>query len=119
MTNCPVCGTPMPDTSFGPYCPNKTCQVADDALLWAQDDDGEWFRRKVRRTTMKIDATSPDGNAYVIMGMVRRLLYNSGRGDEWEGVLKKMTSGDYKNLCAVAEEVTHGAVTVVNVEKAS
>ena len=63
---------------------------------------------------MEIDANSPDGNAYCIMGYVRRLLWDSGRELESPVVMARMKSSNYDNLCKVAEEVTFGSITVVN-----
>ena len=63
---------------------------------------------------MKIDAQSPDGNAYFIMGQVDRLLKACGRSDEIPAVMERMRSGNYENLCRVAEEVTFGSIQVVN-----
>jgi hypothetical protein len=59
---------------------------------------------------MEIDARSPDGNAFTIMGYVRRLLKESGREADWPKVQERMMDGDYANLCAVAEEATFGCV---------
>jgi hypothetical protein len=66
---------------------------------------------------MDIIKSSPDGNAWAIMGYVRRLFKEAGRMDEWPEVQKRMTSGDYDNLCQVAEEVTHGSIRVVDCEE--
>lgn len=63
---------------------------------------------------MEIDAKSPQGNAVYIIGMVCRLLKEVGREDEVAGVRDSMMSGDYDNLCKVAEEVTFGSIQVVN-----
>ena len=63
---------------------------------------------------MEIDAKSPDGNATVIMCYVWRLLMDTGQADKWPDAEKRMKSGNYDNLCKVAEEVTHGSITVVN-----
>ncbi len=63
---------------------------------------------------MEIDAKSPDGNAFTIMGYVTRLLKDASRGDEVETVMDRMKSGNYDNLCKVAEEVTYGSIKVVN-----
>jgi hypothetical protein len=63
---------------------------------------------------MDIDATGPDGNAHVIIGYVKHALDFAGRMDEWDAVVVEMTSGDYDNLCDVAERVTKGSVKVVN-----
>jgi len=63
---------------------------------------------------MDIDAQSPGGNAMAIMGAVTRLLKEVGRRDECAAVQKRMMSGNYDNVCAVAEEVTNGSIRVVN-----
>lgn len=65
---------------------------------------------------MKIDARRPEGNAFAIMGAVCRLLEQSGRIREWDAVRKRMMEGDYRNLCAVAEDVTFGCIRVVNID---
>jgi len=63
---------------------------------------------------MDIDSKSQDGNAFAIMGCVRRLLKDVDRSDEWSDAQKRMMDGDYDNLCDVAEEVTFGSIRVVN-----
>ncbi len=63
---------------------------------------------------MEIDARGPDGNAFAIIGYVRRLLKKADREDEIAEACYRMMSGDYNNLCQVAEEVTNGSITVVN-----
>ena len=63
---------------------------------------------------MKIDAQSPNGNGLEIMGGFQQLLKDADRENEIENVMKRMMSGNYDNLCNVAEEVTHGSIKVVN-----
>lgn len=65
---------------------------------------------------MEIDKSSPQGNAFYILGAVSKLLKDVGREDEIPDVMKRMKSGDYENLCKVAEEVTHGSIKVVEAE---
>jgi hypothetical protein len=60
---------------------------------------------------MEIDIRQPEGNAFAIMGVVRRYLRQTNQKDKIEEVLAEMMSGDYENLCEVAENVTHGAIT--------
>jgi hypothetical protein len=62
---------------------------------------------------MKIYSNRPEGNALYIMGQVSALLEAAGRRAEIPGVMKRMKSGDYANLCAVAEKVTFGSIHVV------
>lgn len=62
---------------------------------------------------MKIYKDSPEGNAWVIMGYVSRLLKEAKRGDEWPDIQRKMMSGDYENLCKIAKEATFGSIEIV------
>lgn len=62
---------------------------------------------------MKIDKSSPEGNAFVIMGYVHKLLVAAGRKDEWPKIQSEMMSGDYENLCRIAKESTFGSIEVV------
>lgn len=43
-----------------------------------------------------------DGNAFAIMGRVRRALIGAGLKQEAEDYIKHATSGDYDNLLAVS-----------------
>lgn len=63
---------------------------------------------------MEIDARSSDGNAFAIMVYVKKILTGANRLEEWPTIKERMMSGDYQNLCDVAEEVTHGSIVVVN-----
>ena len=47
----------------------------------------------------KIDLSGPDGNAYVLMGIGRRLAKQLDR--PWEPIQTEMMSGDYDNLIKV------------------
>ena len=62
---------------------------------------------------MEIDAKSPDGNAWVIMGHVRNLLKAAGRANEIPKIMERMRSGNYANLCQIAELETFGSIKVV------
>ena len=62
---------------------------------------------------MIIDKSAPEGNAFAVMGFVRRLLKETDRLDEWPAAQERMQSGDYNNLCAVASEVTYGAIEFI------
>jgi len=63
---------------------------------------------------MRIDAKGRDGNAFAIMGIVAKLLKATGRHDEIALVQARMMSGNYANLCDVAEEVSGGSIQIVN-----
>ena len=63
---------------------------------------------------MQIRKDSPEGNAYCLMGIVHKLLKQTGRGKEWPHIQKRMKSGDYENLCRVANEVTRGSIEMID-----
>ena len=59
---------------------------------------------------IEIDTKSSDGNAFAIMGYVRRIFRELGR-DDFAKVQEDMMSGDYKHLCEVAERECEGLLT--------
>jgi hypothetical protein len=64
---------------------------------------------------IKIDASSPDGNAWCIMATVNSVLKQLGKDKaEQDAVRENMMSADYAHLCAVAKEATGGLVEVVS-----
>ena len=65
---------------------------------------------------MKIYKNTPDANSVMVMALVRKLLIDVDRGSEWPAIEKRMRSGNYENLCAIAEEVTYGSIKVVDPE---
>jgi hypothetical protein len=63
---------------------------------------------------LMIDSTSSQGNAFFIIGMVKKILQEMGKSKiEIIEAVEKMQDGDYDNLCRVANEVTDGFVEVV------
>jgi|TARA_Y100000296_G_scaffold59850_1_gene69215 hypothetical protein len=63
---------------------------------------------------LMIDSTSSQGNAFFIIGMVKKILQEMGKSKiEITEAVEKMQDGDYDNLCRVANEVTDGFVEVV------
>lgn len=64
-----------------------------------------------------INVKKPEGNAFCIMGTVSSILKQCGRRDEIPEVMARMKSGDYDNLCDVAEEVTHGTLKITGRKK--
>ena len=61
-----------------------------------------------------IDSTSSEGNAFYIMGIVKKVLQQMGESKtEIEKAMRKMESSDYENLCRVANEITDGFVEIV------
>ena len=63
---------------------------------------------------LEIDARGPKGNAYEILLEVKLYLKRTGRNSEWSAVKNRMTRKDYTALCNIAEEVTNGAIKIVN-----
>jgi len=63
---------------------------------------------------LMIDSTSPQGNAFAVMGLVKKVLQEMGKSKtEINEAMEAMQSGDYDNLCEIASDVTDGFVKVV------
>ena len=54
------------------------------------------IRKKQATKEIVIDLTGPDGNAYNLLGLAKRL--NIGLGLNDDGLLERMMSGNYENL---------------------
>ena len=65
---------------------------------------------------MIIDSKAPESNAFTIMGLVRSLLKQVGRIDEWDDISTDMMSGDFSHLCGVAYRVSNGSIKVMDTE---
>lgn len=61
-----------------------------------------------------IDARSPDGNVFVIMGYVRRYLQQTKQLNKLPLVMEAMRSADYTFACDIAEEVTLGWLKITH-----
>lgn len=61
---------------------------------------------------MIIGRDTPRAKPYYLLGAVQEHLKAKARIDEWPGIRERMESGDYENMCKVAEEVTFGEVKV-------
>lgn len=63
---------------------------------------------------MVIHTSSPEGNAWVIMGYVRSYMRQTGAAPEnIEAAMTEMRRKDYKYLCEKAQEFTNGFIEVV------
>ena len=51
-----------------------------------------------------INRETPEGNAYYIMGTVKRVLRDNGYQNLEREYVTKATSGNYNNLCNVSKE---------------
>jgi len=56
------------------------------------------IRKKSTTRKQVIDLTGPDGNAFVLMGIVKSTFRRSGAPELGEEIVKEMTAGDYEHL---------------------
>ena len=68
------------------------------------------IKNKDKNKKIEIDLTGPDGNAFVIMGYVKRLAEQLNR--DTDVILKEMMSGDYENLIEVFDREFGDYVTL-------
>ena len=63
-------------------------------------------KKKVeKKGPIEIDLTGPDGNAFVILGLAKRLCKEFGMTKQYEkDLLDEMMSGDYENLLEVFDK---------------
>ena len=61
------------------------------------------------KTNVRVKLVGEDGNAFAIMGRVRRALIKAGHKDLAEQYIKEATSGDYDHLLAVTMEYVEEA----------
>ena len=65
---------------------------------------------KKRNEKIEIDLTGPDGNAFAILGLAKRLCREFGI--PFKPLANKMTSGDYENLLKVFDD-KFGSVVIM------
>ena len=69
--------------------------------------------KKVSTETIEIDLTGPQGNAYYILAMAKRLCKEFGMTKTYEkDLLDEMMSGDYENLIKVFDK-KFGSVVIM------
>jgi hypothetical protein len=61
------------------------------------------IRSKTPQTEIVIDLTGPQGNAFFLLGYAKKLAKQLDFEDI-DGLLDKMTSGDYENLVQVFDD---------------
>ena len=66
--------------------------------------------KKTQPTTIEIDLTGPQGNAFFLLGTAQRL--SKQLGFDTETVLSEMQSGDYENLIEVFDSYFGSVVTL-------
>jgi hypothetical protein len=53
---------------------------------------------EIRHPDVEVQLTGQDGNAFAVLGAVRKALVDAGYHDEVEAFLAEATSGDYDHL---------------------
>ena len=66
--------------------------------------------KETKSKGIEIDLTGPDGNAYVILGLAKRLCREFDI--PFKPLMQKMTSGDYENLIKVFDDKFGSFVTL-------
>ena len=60
------------------------------------------IKKKVSKSTIEIDLTGPNGNAFYLLGTARKL--SKQLGLDTEAIQTEMMSGDYENLLKVFDK---------------
>lgn len=60
------------------------------------------IKKKVSKSTIEIDLTGPNGNAFYLIGTARKL--SKQLGLDTEAIQTEMMSGDYENLLKVFDK---------------
>jgi hypothetical protein len=66
--------------------------------------------KKYKNNGIEIDLTGPEGNAFAILGLAKRLCREFGI--PFKPLANKMTSGDYENLIKVFDDKFGSVVTM-------
>tara|TARA_B100000424_G_scaffold220800_1_gene179674 strand:+ start:33 stop:251 length:219 start_codon:yes stop_codon:yes gene_type:complete len=66
--------------------------------------------KKYKNNGIEIDLTGPDGNAFAILGLAKRLCKEFDI--PFKPLMEKMTSGDYENLIKVFDDKFGSFVTL-------
>tara|TARA_B100000925_G_scaffold276382_1_gene243462 strand:+ start:348 stop:566 length:219 start_codon:yes stop_codon:yes gene_type:complete len=66
--------------------------------------------KETKRKGIEIDLTGPDGNAFAILGLAKRLCREFDI--PFKPLMEKMTSGDYENLIKVFDDKFGSFVTM-------
>lgn len=57
------------------------------------------IKNKESKKTIEIDLTGPEGNAFYILGLAKKLCRDFGMTSQYQSeLLDRMRSGDYENL---------------------
>ena len=81
------------------------CEGASVADMNAQAEAEELARPGLREgARVRVKLVGEDGNAYAILGRVRRALMRAGMPDKAREYLARATSGDYDHLLRVTLE---------------
>ena len=67
-------------------------------------------KSELEQNNIEIDLTGPDGNAFVLLSIAKKL--SKSLGYDWNEVKENMTSGDYENLVSTMDEYFGSVVTM-------
>ena len=67
-----------------------------------QTTSNKMIKSKESQSSVSVDLTGPEGNAFVLIGYARK--WSKQLGLNPDEVEKEMTSGDYENLVSVLEK---------------
>lgn len=56
------------------------------------------IRKKQKTDKVVIDLTGPQGNAFYLIGVVKKTFRQSGAPELGDKIIEEMTSGDYEHL---------------------
>jgi hypothetical protein len=73
--------------------------------------------KKLPSSTIEIDLTGPQGNAFYLLGSAKNLAKQLGYStEEIESLLEEMKAGDYQNLIEVFDE-HFGTIVTLYIDK--
>jgi len=70
----------------------------------------DMIKTKKKTSTIEIDLTGPDGNAFYLLGFASKLANSLGMNSE--SIVSEMKSGDYENLVQVFDKNFGSLITL-------
>ena len=68
------------------------------------------IKKKKKSRKLEIDLTGPQGNAFYILGIAKKLCQSLGK--DWKDIGERMQSGDYEKLISVFDNEFGDCVTL-------
>jgi hypothetical protein len=70
-------------------------------------------KKSNKKSKLRIDLTGPDGSAFSLLGIAKKLCRQNGLEKiAWPQIEKEMTSGDYENLVQTLEKY-FGSIIII------